>query len=251
MSTAVETPEKTRKMPHAWPEATLQVPPPAWFQVRRSEDWEPASGRVTALHLDAQGLRLESDISLPRGTPVVVNTTLENLQGLHVKGEVAGSRKEGKRNVAVIRFQHMAESDRYSLGEYVGELGRKREQQPMPVADDRRYRRFVKSLAVEYQVCTPDGKRIPGKGQMVTLDIGGGGFKFRVDHKMSKGDMLYVKLPILGEEPFFSLGRVVWLDKSRVAGRWMAGLQFVDLSATERDRLVAALSQFAPDQARG
>lgn len=237
---------KTRRIPHAYPEVALPEPAMAWFQILHASDWEIASGRITALHLDCQGLRLQSGIPMQRGTLVVVNATVPGMGTLYVRGEVTGVRKEVRRNLAVIRFQHLAEMDRQALREHISELTT-RSEQPVPLREDRRYRRFVKSLQVEYQVCTPGGKRTPGKGQMVTLDIGGGGFKFRIDQKLNKGDTLYVRLPLQGQH-FFSLGRVAWVEKSRVEGRYMAGLQFLDLSDVERERLVRYLARPAEER---
>jgi hypothetical protein len=97
-------------------------------------------------------------------------------------------------------------------------------------------------MPVSYQFCGHNGVLTPGTGQMVTLDIGGGGFKFRMDHRVEAGDILYVHLP-LEPQPFFSMGRVVWADASRLPGRFLAGLHFIDLSEVERSRLIRFLAQ--------
>jgi hypothetical protein len=241
-TTLTESKQK-RRMPHAWPEVVLADKPAAWFQMlSRDGDWTPGRARVEALHVDGLGLRLSHEGTLPRGSRLVVNVTLPTLGSLHVRGTVAGTRRDGSRGHAiVVRFEHLAEVDRRALLQHLSHL-HEGEEQPMPLQDKRRYRRFVKSMQVEYQVRGGSGMLLPGKGQMVTLDIGGGGFKFRVDHALQAGDVLYVRLP-LGDASFFSLGRVAWVEPSRVKQRFLAGLQFIDLPAQEQARLVDHLNK--------
>ncbi|MBM3460870.1 MAG: hypothetical protein FJX76_02095 [Armatimonadetes bacterium] len=232
---------KKRRMPHAWAETCLPEEAPCWFQIARQGDWTPGRGQVAALHQDALGLRLKSETTLPRGTRIMVNVTLPTLGSLHVRGTVHGCRKQGGASHAVIRFEHLAEVDRRGLETHLKSLSTGAEQPAVPV-ENRRYKRYVRSMPVEYQVLGEDGVPQPARGQVVTLDIGGGGIKVRADKSLSPGDMLYLRLP-LQEQPFYSLGRVAWVEPSRVQGRSLAGLQFVDLPVTERDRLLSVLSQ--------
>lgn len=232
---------KRKAVPHAFAEVALADPPQAWFQIQRDGDWTPGRGVVEALHADAEGLRMRSDSAMPRGTSMILNMTLPTMGSLHVRGIVLGSRREaGRGHVAAVRFMHLAEVDRQALSRHLKELSASQEQ-PVARPDNRRYRRFLKSVPVEYQILERNGSLQPGRGQMVTLDIGGGGIKFRVNQALSVGDLLYVRLPV-ADDPFFSLGRVAWTQSSRVPGRYLAGLQFVDLPAAEQNRLTHHLA---------
>lgn len=235
-----------KKTAATFPEVVLGQPVSGWLQVLRNDSWDPASVRVLAIHGDGQGVRLDSPIPLPRTTRIMVNITLQPSQALHVQGIVHATRKNGGGSIAVIRFEHQTETDRRTLADFAAAAPAP--EQPMSEAvipptslEKRRYQRFVKSVSVQYQQLRTDGEILPGEGQMVTLDIGGGGMKIRVDQRLHTGDLLYLHLP-LDSVPFFSLGRVVWTQDSRVQDRFVAGLQFVDLSETEQQRLSRLLA---------
>lgn len=250
MLTQEKTRTRRRAAPESWPEVALADAPAAWFQVHGdgegaacrvpvTTEATPGKGRVDALHLDGLGLRLVVEKPLSRGTRLMLNMTLPAMGPLHVRAVVHGSRKEGRHgHAAVLRFEHLAEVDRQSLQRYLLHRGQGGEQPGAP--DNRKFQRFVRSMSVDYQVRGAKGLE-PGKGQMVTLDIGGGGIRFRVSHALEVGDVLYVRLP-LGQEPFYSLGKVVWTEASRVPGRFLAGLQFVDLPSIEQHRLMHHLA---------
>lgn len=230
-----------RKMPGAFPEATLTAPVTGLLQIMRSESWDPATVRVVALHLDGQGLRLEAPIPIARGARLVVNMPLRPAESVHLQGVVNSTRKLGNGSAVVVRFENQTQSDRKLLSNFIAHAATPPEQ-PLPLSDKRRYQRFLKSVPVQYQHLGVNGKITPGEGQMMTLDIGGGGMRIRVEQKLTIDDLLYLHLP-LDNFPFFSLGRVIWLDNSRIQGRMVAGLQFVDLSETEQRRLIQLLSQ--------
>lgn len=236
----------SRRMPNAFQEMELQKPVVAWLQILRDESWDPASVLVTALHVDGQGVRLDCPIALSRGTRLVVNLALTPPNSLHMQGVVQGTRKRVGGTVAVVRFENQTTADRMAIREYITRFTSAKEQPPSPTqrVEGRRYQRYLKSVPVRYQVLRPDGTIAPGQGQMMTLDIGGGGMKIRLDQKLEKGDLLYLHLP-LDNVPFFGLGHVAWLDDSRVKGRYVAGLTFIDLSESEQTRLVNVLSAAA------
>jgi hypothetical protein len=227
------------KVESSFPEVVLATPGTAWLQVLRNDSWDPASVRILAVHRDGQGVRLDSPIPLPRTTRIMVNITLRPGEALHVQGVVHATRKNGDGSMATVRFEHQTDTDRRVLAEFAAQAPPP--EQPAGVrVDTRRYQRFVKSVDVQYQLLRADGEIVPGQGQMMTLDIGGGGMKIRVEQRLHSGDLLYLHLPI-DAVPFFSLGRVIWIDDSRVADRFVAGLQFVDLSESEQQRLVKIL----------
>ncbi|NDD29610.1 MAG: PilZ domain-containing protein [Proteobacteria bacterium] len=240
---ASRTPQKAqsdRKIPTMFEETVLVTPATAWLQVLRNDSWDPASVTVLAVHTDGQGVRLDSPIPLPRGTKVMVNVNLRPSEAVHLQGVVHVTRKSGSGSMATLRFEHQTEADRKTLAAFAA-AAPPTEQPTEPTTEKRRYKRFVKSVPVQYQLLRADGEIIPGEGQMMTLDIGGGGMKIRVDQKLEMGDLAYLHLP-LDSVPFFSLGRVIWIEDSRVPDRWVAGLQFVDLSESEQSRLNSLLA---------
>ena len=229
-----------RKTSSTFPEVTLGQPPTAWLQVLRNDSWDPASVRILTVHTDGQGVRLDSPIPLPRTTKVMVNITLRPSEALHVQGVVHSTRKNGRGgSVAVVRFEHQTETDRQTLATYATQAPAP--EQPLEQSSDKRlHQRFDKTVAVQYQLLRTDGDIVPGEGRMMTLNIGGGGMRIEVEQPLESDDLLYLHLP-LGDVPFFSLGRVAWVGQSPTAGRYVAGLQFVDLSETEQYRLLQAL----------
>lgn len=236
------SPRAERKTPaSAFPETVLSEPATGWLQVLRNDSWDPATVRILTFHLDGMGVQLASPIPLPKGTKIMVNITLQPPQPISMQGAVVGTKRNGSGSIAVVRFEHQADADRRTLAEFAGRVPAP-EQPAMTPADNRRYQRFLKSVPVQYQLLRTDGEIVPGEGQMMTLNIGGGGMKIRVEAQLEVGDLVYLHLP-LDQVPFFSLGRVIWLEDSRVADRWVAGLQFVDLSDTEQRRLIDVLSR--------
>lgn len=231
-----------RKTSPTFPEVTLGTPPTAWLQVLRNDSWDPASVRIISVHTDGEGVRLDSPIPLPRTTKIMVNITLQPSQALHMQGVVHSTRKTPNGgSVAVIRFEHQTEADRKILAAYAANVPAPEQPTTETLSDNRRHQRFEKSVPVQYQLLRADGDIVPGEGHMMTLNIGGGGMRIDVEQALESEDLLYLHLP-LGDTPFFSLGRVVWVGASPTPGRYVAGLQFVDLCDTEQSRLLNGLA---------
>lgn len=230
-----------RKTSSSFPEVTLVQPPTAWLQVLRNDSWDPASVRIMTVHLDGEGVRLDSPIPLPRTTKIMVNITLQANAALHMQGVVHATRKtQSGGSIAVVRFEHQTDADRKTLAAYAANVPASEQPTTETLSDNRRHQRFEKSVPVQYQLLRADGDIVPGEGRMMTLNIGGGGMRIDVEQALESEDLLYLHLP-LGDMPFFSLGRVVWVGASPTPGRYVAGLQFVDLSETEQSRLLNAL----------
>lgn len=233
--------QNERKTSSSFPEVALVAPPSAWLQVLRNDSWDPANVRVMTVHLDGGGVRLDSPIPLPRTTKIMVNITLRATEAMHVQGVVHATRKTPSGgSIAVIRFEHQTDSDRNALATYAANVPAPEQPTPETPSDNRRHPRFDKRVPVQYQLLRTDGNIVPGEGHMMTLNIGGGGMRIDVEQALEREDLLYLHLP-LGDMPFFSLGRVVWVGASPSPGRYVAGLQFVDLSETEQNRLLNAL----------
>jgi len=107
-------------------------------------------------------------------------------------------------------------------------------------SERRRFRRYVRSMPVQYEV-ERDRAWVPGHGQLITLNVGVGGAKIRVDEALEEGQYLRLRMALDGN-PVSTVGRVVWVHPSRVEGMTLAGVQFDELEAASRTQLEQALA---------
>lgn len=77
-----------------------------------------------------------------------------------------------------------------------------------------------------------------------SLDLSVGGTFLRSDLLLELGDQLELAIPLSdGEEPIRALGRVVWVTRdAKVKGNAGMGIEFVDMSTDDRQRLSHFLS---------
>jgi hypothetical protein len=69
-----------------------------------------------------------------------------------------------------------------------------------------------------------------------TDEIGGGGLRMKTPRHIPEGEVVVVRLD-LAEPPLTVVARAVW--SKREGGHFLVGLEFVDLSAADRERLDA------------
>lgn len=114
-----------------------------------------------------------------------------------------------------------------------------------PQMERRRFRRFLRSLPMDYEI-ERDRQWLPGKGQLITINVGLGGAKIRLEEELHEGD--YVRLAMqIDDRKLTTVGRVVWVEASRMAGRTLAGVQFEQLEAEAESQLRLALADVPAD----
>lgn len=72
------------------------------------------------------------------------------------------------------------------------------------------------------------------KGMM--LDISGGGFRFRTDHRLNLHEKIVAEIPTQ-EDNIKVLGEIVRVEKT-MDGKYLCGVSFVEISERIRDRII-------------
>ncbi|MGL5152459.1 MAG: flagellar brake protein [Clostridium sp.] len=108
-------------------------------------------------------------------------------------------------------------------------------------------RDFVRVKAVEYTFyskITNDEELNWKKG--IIVDLSGGGMKLKIDDEATVGDDIRVNI-IINEDKFNVVGKVVRLDRTEDK-QFMCGIQFVDVTERDRDKIVSKVFQLMRKQ---
>ncbi|MCU1276578.1 MAG: hypothetical protein JWM53_124 [bacterium] len=107
----------------------------------------------------------------------------------------------------------------------------------------RQHARAPKKLKVEFAPVT-------SLHATFTEEVSAGGLKLRVQGHVEAGTMMIVRLELGEPGPLTLSARVAWCKRD--GGHYLAGLEFVDLRADERERIEAwaALTSAPPSAAR-
>ena len=101
----------------------------------------------------------------------------------------------------------------------------------------RKYIRLIESLKIIYTIVDPPP---PLKKGCLSEDIGGGGLRFSVEHRLSKGDTLELEIWLPRQvDSIRAVGEVVWVRESQdVTFKYIVGIQFVEIDPLQRGKIL-------------
>jgi len=207
----------------------------AVFQGEIGGFWRTGRLSVAGWDESGKGALLSADFEAPAGTSLLLSVHLTGRDSMNLMGHLEWCRPAPEQGFYELYFvfDNLTASDRERMRTF-------RQDRPESLAaaahEKRRFLRVDKSLDVEYQVYS-NNVWAQGKGQMETLDIGGGGVKLRTSQALESNNFIYLNIPMGKQETFYSMGKVVWvrpLDNNH----FEVGIKFVDLPQGEQDRVI-------------
>jgi c-di-GMP-binding flagellar brake protein YcgR len=101
----------------------------------------------------------------------------------------------------------------------------------------RKYIRLIESLKIIYTIVDPPP---PLKKGCLSEDIGGGGLRFSIEHRLSKQDTLDLEIWLPRQtQSIRAIGKVVWVSQtSDVRFKYAVGIQFIEIDPFERGKIL-------------
>lgn len=230
----------------------LPKPLESVFQGEIDGAWRSGRLSVAGLGKEGKAARIEADFEAPVGATLLLSIHLDRTENANLMGHTVSCEPSSEAGVfaMLIEFDNPSQIDRERLVRFLADMEERARadgagESSDDLAEKRKFVRVDKSVEIEYQLYV-NNVWAQGKGEMETLDIGGGGVKLRTNQDLEKNSFIYLNIP-MGKETFYSMGKIVWV-RPGTEKKYEIGIKFVDLPQGEQDRVIRFVHREAVEQ---
>lgn len=231
---------------------TIIAPPiPITYRLWKDDRWqEIEDAKIFATIQKGSIMKLLVDNPVPESHAAILHVADEK------EGEVNLMAKTGKfsptpfQNCYIVDIDLGAVTalDKEKLGKIILERMEKaaiKADGDIVLLDRRSNKRFKVALKINYQFIENNEWK-KGEDNLETIDLSSGGMKIKSPRQIYKDNVLYLQM-VLGQVPFYTMGRVIWAENNMENDNHTAGIEFVDISQNERNILLSYANSICTD----
>lgn len=190
-------------------------------------------GTILSFFKKPDGIYAALNNKFDKNTNILLNILIEKIH-LNLIGTIKQIHTTDIDNVSVaeIIFKNLSAQDKNNIQQIVS--GKKDTGAHM---EKREHLRSQKNIPVTYQIYTNVNVLNEHAALVYTIDISQSGVKIASSEELHVNNVLYMQIPFKGNT-IYCAGKVIWVNYSKEANKYLAGIKFTDISATVKEKLL-------------
>jgi len=190
-------------------------------------------GTILSFFKKSDGIYAALNNKLEKNTNIMLNILIEKIH-LNIIGKIEQLHDTGTDNVyiAEITFKNLSTQDKNNIFQIVSG-----KQDAGARMEKREHLRLQKNIPVTYQIYTNINVLNEHAALVYTIDISQAGVKIASSEELHVNNMLYMQIPFKNNT-LYCAGKVIWVDYSKEANKYLAGIKFTDISADTKEKLL-------------
>lgn len=190
-------------------------------------------GTILSFFKKADGIYAVLNNKLDKNTGILLNILIEKIY-LNLMGTIEKIHTADIDGIyaAEISFKNLSAQDKNNIQQIIS--GKK---DANIQVEKREHLRLRKNIPVTYQIYTNVNVLNEHAALVYTIDISQAGVKIASSEELRINNMLYMQIPFKNNT-IYCAGKVIWVNYSKEANKYLAGVKFTDISADVKEKLL-------------